>query len=101
MEIALLVSHGRHRLVGELQYRQPTGNHKVYESMAALPIDPSIVTPGKGSKIAIDATIQWPEEGGRENFPSLNRTMLEQGAPDAFARVDEQWGKLNRNWRPG
>ena len=32
--------------------------------MAALPIDPSIVTPGKGSKMAIDATIQWPEEGG-------------------------------------
>jgi 4-hydroxy-3-polyprenylbenzoate decarboxylase len=80
---------------------QPTGNHKVYESMAALPIDPSIVTPGKGSKIAIDATIQWPEEGGRENFPSLNRTMLEQGAPDAFDITDQKYRDVLLNWRPG
>jgi 3-polyprenyl-4-hydroxybenzoate decarboxylase len=80
---------------------QPTGNHKVYESMAALPIDPSIVTPGKGSKIAIDATIQWPEEGGRENFPSLNRTMLEQGAPDAFDITDQKFRDVLLNWRPG
>ncbi len=79
---------------------QPSGNHKVYESMPALPIDPSIVTPGKGSKIAIDATIQWPEEGGRENFPSLNRTMLVEGAPDAFELMDDKYRELLLNWRP-
>lgn len=79
---------------------QPWGNHQVYESMPALPIDPSIVTPGKGSKIAIDATIQWPEEGGRENFPALNRSRLEEGAPEAFARMDEKYRELLLNWRP-
>jgi 3-polyprenyl-4-hydroxybenzoate decarboxylase len=68
--------------------------------MPALPIDPSIVTPGKGSKIAIDATIQWPEEGGRENFPSLNRTMLVEGAPDAFELMDDKYRELLLNWRP-
>jgi len=79
---------------------QPSGNHKVYESMPALPIDPSIVTPGKGSKIAIDATIQWPEEGGRENFPSLNRTKLVEGAPNAFELMDDKYRELLLNWRP-
>ena len=79
---------------------QPWGNHQVYESMAALPIDPSIVTPGKGSKMAIDATIQWPEEGGRTDFPSLNRTKLVEGAPDAFDLMDHKYGDLLLNWKP-
>jgi len=79
---------------------QPWGNHQVYESMAALPIDPSIVTPGKGSKMAIDATIQWPQEGGRQDFPSLNRTMLAEGAPDAFKLMDQKYSELLLNWRP-
>ena len=79
---------------------QPWGNHQVYESMPALPVDPSIVAPGKGSKIAIDATIQWPEEGGRDNFAALNRTMLEKGAPDAFDIMDDKYGDLLLNWRP-
>ena len=79
---------------------QPSGNHKVYDLLPALPVDPSIVTPGKGSKIAIDATIQWPEEGGRENFAALNRTMLNEGAPDSFRITDDKYGDLLLNWRP-
>jgi 3-polyprenyl-4-hydroxybenzoate decarboxylase len=55
---------------------------------------------GRGSKIAIDATRKWPEEDGPSVFPPMNRTLLEQGAPQAFARVDRQWGELVRNWRP-
>ena len=79
---------------------QPTGNHQVYESLAALPIDPSIVKPGKSSKIAIDATIQWPEEGGPENFAALNRATLIKGAPDAFGIMDDKYGDTLLNWRP-
>ena len=29
----------------------------------------------------------------------MNRALLEKGAPEAFARVDRQWGELVRNWR--
>ena len=79
---------------------QPAGNHQVYESLAALPIDPSIVKPGKSSKIAIDATIQWPEEGGPENFAALNRATLNKGAPDAFGIMDDKYGDTLLNWRP-
>ena len=80
---------------------QPFGGTEVFESLAGLPLDPSALKRGKTSKIAIDATRRWPEEGGRDSFPRWNRALLEEGAPEAFARVDEQWGQLNRNWRPG
>jgi 3-polyprenyl-4-hydroxybenzoate decarboxylase len=79
---------------------QPFGNTEVYESQPALPLDPSTEKLGSGSKIAIDATRQWPEENGPSVFPAMNRTLLEEGAPQAFARVDKQWGELVRNWRP-
>lgn len=79
---------------------QPHGATHVYESLAGLPLDPSAAKRGKTSKIAIDATRRWPEEGGPETFPPWNRTLLEEGAPNAFARVDERWGEFNRNWKP-
>ena len=78
---------------------QPAGAMHVYESMRGLPLDPSAVVRGKTSKIAIDATRQWAKEGGRQSFPAMNRTLLEAGAPDVFATVDERWGKLIRDWR--
>lgn len=80
---------------------QPAQTTHVYESMNGLPLDPSAVRRGRTSKIAIDATRQWPEEGGPKKFPPLNRTLLESGAPEVFATVDERWGELVRNWRVG
>ena len=47
----------------------------------------------RSSKIVIDATRQWPEEGGPQKFPDYSRDVLAQHAPDVFARVDERWGK--------
>lgn len=79
---------------------QPWLTTKLYESLPSLPIDPSTVTAGRGSKIAIDATRQWPEEGGPDAFPPLNETLLIAGAPKAFGRVDRQWGERIRDWRP-
>jgi len=80
---------------------QPFGGTEIFESLPGLPLDPSALKRGKTSKIAIDATRRWPEEGGPETFPRWNRTLLEEGAPEAFVRVDEQWGELNRKWRQG
>jgi 4-hydroxy-3-polyprenylbenzoate decarboxylase len=78
---------------------QPINATHLYESMNGLPLDPSAVRRGRTSKVAIDATRQWPEEGGPKVFPSLNRALLDSGAPDAFAEVDERWGELIRGWR--
>jgi len=79
---------------------QPHGASHIYESLPALPLDPSLVERARGSKIAIDATRQWPEEGGPQRFPPMNRTLLEDGAPGAIDSVDRKWGELIRDWRP-
>jgi 4-hydroxy-3-polyprenylbenzoate decarboxylase len=59
-----------------------------------MPLDPSSTERGRSSKIVIDATRQWPDEGGPEHYARLNRTLLEELAPDSFSRVDEKWGQL-------
>ncbi|MDJ0926600.1 MAG: UbiD family decarboxylase, partial [Gammaproteobacteria bacterium] len=79
---------------------QPDGNTEILSAQRGLPLDPSAVQRGRTSKIAIDATRQWPEEGGPAIFPGMNRTLLENGAPGAFTRVDDQWGQAIRDWRP-
>ncbi len=79
---------------------QPHGATHIYESLPALPLDPSLIKAARGSKIAIDATRQWREEGGPQDFPAMNRTLLEEGAPEAIDRVDRKWGRLVRDWRP-
>jgi 4-hydroxy-3-polyprenylbenzoate decarboxylase len=77
---------------------QPAGSTHIYEKLPGMPLDPSSVKRGRTNKIAIDATRQWPEENGPEIYPSMNRTLLEQGAPESFTRVDEKWGQLIRSW---
>ena len=79
---------------------QPYGNLQTYKSLPVLPLDPSTTKVGKGSKIAIDATRQWPEEGGPATFPPLSETLFKEGAPDAYASVDRKFGKQLRDWRP-
>lgn len=77
---------------------QPLGSTYIYEKLPGMPLDPSAVKRGRTNKIAIDATRQWPEEGGPAEYPPMNRSLLEEGAPEAFARVDRQWGRLIRGW---
>jgi 4-hydroxy-3-polyprenylbenzoate decarboxylase len=63
-----------------------------------MPLDPSSGERGKSSKLVIDATRQWPEEGGPEVFPELNRTLLEELAPDAFDVAIGNWGEVINGW---
>ena len=65
-----------------------------------MPLDPSLTNKPMTSKIVIDATRQWPEEGGPEHYQSLNRAMLEELAPDSFNQVEANWKKWVGNWRP-
>jgi 4-hydroxy-3-polyprenylbenzoate decarboxylase len=80
---------------------QPSPAAKIYENLPGLPLDPSQPTRMKTSKIVIDATRQWPEEGGPKSFPRTNRATLMEGAPDAFARVDAKWADLINHWESG
>ncbi|MAF82828.1 MAG: UbiD family decarboxylase [Gammaproteobacteria bacterium] len=67
---------------------------KLVENVRAMGLDPSRDADGKVSKIVIDATKQWPEENGPEVFPRLNRTLLEELAPESFELVDRKWGAI-------
>lgn len=80
---------------------QPSPAARIFESLPGLPLDPSQPDRMKTSKIVIDATRQWPEEGGPKSFPMTNRATLAQGAPDAFARVDAKWRALIDGWENG
>ncbi|MCZ6517350.1 MAG: hypothetical protein O6763_07680, partial [Gammaproteobacteria bacterium] len=61
--------------------------------------DPSQLVEGETSKIVIDATRQWPEEGGRDNFPETNRALLQRGAPDIFEEVDALYSQALIDYR--
>jgi 4-hydroxy-3-polyprenylbenzoate decarboxylase len=80
---------------------QPHPASKIFENLPGLPLDPSQPTRMKTSKIVIDATRQWPAEGGPQSFPKTNRATLAEGAPDAFARVDAKWAALINGWETG
>lgn len=77
---------------------QPYPASYIYEEITGMLLDPSSPNRPMSSKMAIDATRQWPEEGGPEVFPELNRALLERLAPESFALADGKWGELIRNW---
>jgi hypothetical protein len=52
------------------------------------------------SKIVIDATRQWPEEGGPQVYQALNRAELERLAPESFPIADANWARHVGKYRP-
>jgi 3-polyprenyl-4-hydroxybenzoate decarboxylase len=78
---------------------QPYPAAEIVKDVGGIITDPSQKVQGRTSKIVIDATRQWPEEGGREKFPELNRVLLERGAPEVFEQVDRLYGTRLRDWR--
>jgi len=71
---------------------QPHPASHIVESAPASFFEPSSPDGETTSKIVIDATIQWPEEGGPKEFAGLNRGLFTQAAaPDIMARVAAKW----------
>ncbi|MDJ0927374.1 MAG: UbiD family decarboxylase [Gammaproteobacteria bacterium] len=77
---------------------QPAKAHYIVEDGPGLFTDPSQPSYGRTSKIVIDATRQLPEEGGKEDFPEANRALLEKGAPNAIAEVNDLFLDLLKDW---
>jgi 4-hydroxy-3-polyprenylbenzoate decarboxylase len=64
----------------------------IYEDLPTMPLEPSSPQREHTSKIVIDATRQWPEEGGPQKYPEYSRDILERHSPEIFALVDSKWG---------
>jgi 4-hydroxy-3-polyprenylbenzoate decarboxylase len=79
---------------------QPKPATLIIPEARGMPLDPSLTNRPMTSKIVIDATRQWPEEGGPKEYQALNRAMLMEQAPGSFASVDARWRQLVGNWRP-
>jgi 4-hydroxy-3-polyprenylbenzoate decarboxylase len=79
---------------------QPGAAEKLLTGLRGHSLDPSLANPPTTNKIVIDATKQWPEEGGPKVYQVLNRELLERERPGAIARVDARWDELVGDWRP-
>jgi len=77
----------------------PASSTEIFEGRG-MPLDPSAKEEDRyaSSKLIIDATRQWPEEGGPADYPELNRTLLEELAPESFDIVMENWGDMINSW---
>jgi UbiD family decarboxylase len=73
---------------------QPALATEIIENRRSFPLDPASPDRKTTSKIIIDATRQWPEEGGPEVYQRLNRAVFEEAFPDAIAEVMAKWPEL-------
>lgn len=78
---------------------QPHPAAEILQDAMGMPLDPSSPNRPKSSKIVIDATRQWPEEGGPKIYPDLNRDLLEKLTPEAFDLVESRWEKYLAAWK--
>jgi 4-hydroxy-3-polyprenylbenzoate decarboxylase len=62
-------------------------------------VDPSTQRNFLSSKIIIDATRQFPAEGGPKSWPADNRTIMEEQAPRAFELIDGKLENILSHWR--
>lgn len=79
---------------------QPQPATAIIPESRGMPLDPSLTKRPMTSKIVIDATRQWPEEGGPQVYQALNRAELERLAPESFRIVDANWARHVGKYRP-
>jgi UbiD family decarboxylase len=77
---------------------QPHPATHIVEDGRGIIIDPSQREKRKTSKIAIDATRQFPEEGGPETFAGNSRDLLDELQPDAITDSAQLYAALLKSW---
>ena len=81
---------------------QPYPASEIIKEARGMPLDPSSPNRPMSSKAVIDATRQWPEEGGPDVYPARNRDLLKKLAPDAVTVADANLERYLKGWkRPG
>ncbi len=78
---------------------QPDPASLVIPRTKGFPLDPSAPTRWLTSKMVIDATRQWPAEGGPAQWPAVSRVLLDQQSPGTRALVDRRWSEYWKSWQ--
>ncbi len=78
---------------------QPYPATFILEHGRGIIIDPSPRVRRETSKIAIDATRQWPEEGGPDVFAGNSRDLLNELQPDAISESAQLYAALLNGWK--
>ncbi|MGK0499466.1 MAG: 4-hydroxy-3-polyprenylbenzoate decarboxylase [Oceanicoccus sp.] len=75
---------------------QPAEAYEIVQGRG-MPLDPSLAGQGPGyksTKMVIDATRPWAEEGRKIPFAKRNREWLDELAPDAITNIDSKYADL-------
>jgi 4-hydroxy-3-polyprenylbenzoate decarboxylase len=89
-----------HRVMHAVGTRwQPDPASLVVKQSFHFLLDPSTQRNFLSSKIVVDATRQFPAEGGPKSWPADNRAALVEGAPEAFADIDAQLAQILQGFR--
>jgi len=78
---------------------QPYPATFILEHGRGIIIDPSPRVRRETSKIAIDATRQWPEEGGPDVFAGNSRDLLNELQPGAISDSAQLYAALLKGWK--
>ena len=70
---------------------QPVPGSLMMPQMKGWELDHTTRIPGLTSKIVIDATRQFPEEGGPERQEPSGVEVMQRQAADTVARMNEKW----------
>lgn len=78
---------------------QPHPATHIEKDSHGIIIDPSQRVKRETSKIVIDATRQWPEEGGPDVFAGNSRDLLNELQPDAIHDSARLYAALLEGWK--
>ncbi|SUZ82796.1 uncharacterized protein METZ01_LOCUS35650 [marine metagenome] len=78
---------------------QPHPAAEIIEETRGMPLDASAPKRFQTSKIIIDATRQFSEEGGPNIWPEISKVMLEKLSPETFDLIEQNWENYFIHWK--
>ena len=79
---------------------QPYPAAEIIEETKGMPLDASASKRFFTSKIIIDATRQFANEGGPSIWPEISKVMLQELSPETFDLVESNWKSYFTDWKP-
>ena len=78
---------------------QPYPAAEIVEEAKGMPLDASAPKRFFTSKIIIDATRQFSDEGGPAIWPEISKVMLQEFSPETFDLIEKNWESYFSDWK--